>query len=409
MRRFGLVGLLVAVVATGCGSSKSSDNTKSTNATTATTAVAGPQTYTVNLDGKTDAFNGEFGTFFPNALSARPGDTVKFALPRFSGVPHTVTFGTLVDKAVAKVEQLGPTALPGDQENSPELLNLPDVFPHKAAPGQPDANQSAGQPCFLDTGVPPLSLTGSAPACPKATQPDFTGTQSFYNLGLLGKDGDSVSMKLSPSIKPGTYSFICLIHRGGMTAKLTVAGPGATVPSPSDVTAAGTQQFNKSVALLTPVAQAAQKSTPDKAAMGSQSPMDPSDVIAEFGPKSISIPVGGSVTWNEAAFHTLALGATDADVGVVAKAPDGTVHLAKGGAPAAFNVPPNLYDFPQPNSGKPVLVDLGDYDGTGYHNTGIVGSIPPVFVSFKVTFTKAGTFTVRCLVHPDMKADIKVG
>lgn len=396
------------LVAVGCGGSSSSKNTQATTATTAA-AATGPQTYTVNLDGKTDAFNGEFGTFYPNALSAHPGDTVKFALPRFSGVPHTVTFGTLVDKAVAKIEQLGPSALPGDQENSPELLNLPDLFPHKSPQGQPDANQSAGQPCFLDTGVPPLSLTGSAPACPKVTQPDFNGTQAFYNLGYLGKDGDSVSMKLSDSIKPGTYSFICLIHRGGMTAKLTVAGPGSTVPTPADVTNAGTQQFNKDVAAVTPVAKAAQQTTPDKAAMGSFSPASPGTVVAEFGPKSISIPVGGSVTWNSVAFHTLALGATDADVGVTAKAPDGSVHLAKGGAPAGFSVPPNLYDFPQPNTGKPTLVDLGNYDGTGYHNTGTIGSVPPVFLSFKVTFTKAGTYTVRCLIHPDMKADVKVG
>lgn len=408
MRRLGIIGVAIMLVAVGCGSSKSSNSTTATTAASATTA-GGARTYTVSLDGKTDAFNGEFASFYPTALSARPGDTVKFDLPRFSGAPHTVTFGTLVDKAVAKVEQLGPTALPGDQENSPELLNLPDLFPHKAAPGQPDANQSAGQPCFMDTGVPPLSLTGSAPACPKAAQPDFNGTQAFYNLGLLAKDGDSVSMKLSPSIKPGTYSFICLIHRGGMTAKLTVAAPGATVPSPTEVTNAGTQQLNKDIAGATPAAKAAQQLTPDKAAMGSFAPTAPAVVVAEFGPKSLSIPVGGSVTWNAFAFHTLALGATDADATVVAKAPDGSVHLAKGGAPAGFTVPPNLYDFPQPNTGKPTLVDLGNYDGTGYHNTGIIGSVPPVFVSFKVTFTKAGTYTVRCLVHPDMKADVKVG
>jgi plastocyanin len=405
MRRVGFIAIVAVLVATGCGSSTK----ETTTATTTGTAATGAQQFTVNLDGKTDAFNGEFGSFFPNTLSAHPGDTVKFALPRFSGVPHTVTFGTLVDSAVAKLDQLGPTALPDAQENAPEMLNLPDVFPHKNAQGQPDANQSAGQPCYMDSGVPPLSLTGSAPACPKVAQPDFTGTQSFYNMGLLAKDGDSVSMKLAPTIKPGTYSFICLIHRGVMTAKLTVAPAASSVPSPADVTAAGTQQFNQQVTGVTPAAKAAQQTTPDKAALGTGDPKYPSAVVAEFGPKSISIPVGGSVTWNEFAFHTLAFGATDADVGALSKAPDGSVHLGKGGAPVGFTVPPNLFEFPPPPNGKPVLVDLGNYDGTGYHNTGITGSVPPQFVAFKVTFTKAGTYTVRCLVHPDMKGEIKVG
>lgn len=401
MRRVSVVAAVIALVAVGCG--------KSSNESSTSTTAAASQTYSVQLDGKTTAFTGEFGSFFPTTLSVHAGDTLQFQLPNFSGVPHTVTFGTLVDKAVAKIEQLGPQATPDAQENSPELLNLPDVFTHKnPTSGPPDANQSAGQPCYLTTGVPPLSLTGSAPACPKVAQPDFDGTQSFYNSGTLGKDGASFTMKVAASTKPGTYSFICLIHRGGMTGKLTVAGPGATVPAPSDVTAAGKKQFDDLVTGVTPAAQAAQKSTPDKATLGTGDPKYPNVVVAEFGPKSLSIPVGGSVTWNEFAFHTLTFGATDADVGVVTTAADGSVHLAKGGAPAGFNVPASLAEFPPPANSKPTLVDLGTYDGTGFKSTGVTGSVPPQFIAFKLTFTKAGTYVVRCLVHPDMKGEIKV-
>lgn len=399
MRRLGFIVIVAVLVTAGCSSSSS----KATS-----TTGGGGQQFTVNLDGKTDAFNGEFGAYFPNSLSAHPGDTVKFDLPRYSGVPHTVTFGTLVDKAVNKLDQLGPTALPDAQENTPEMLNLPDMFPHKTPEGQPDANQSAAQPCYLDSGVPPLSLTGSAPACPKVAQPEFTGTQAFYNMGLMAKDGESVSMKLASSIQPGTYSFICLIHRGVMTAKLTVAPSASSIPNPAAVTASGTQQFDRMVSGVTPSAKAAQQATPDKAALGTGDPQYPSAVVADFGPKTVSIPVGGAVTWNEFAFHTLALGASDGDVGVVAVTPDGTVHLTKAGAPAGFTVPPALFDFP-PAGNSPVMVDLGSYDGNGYRNTGITGSVPPQFISFKLTFTKAGTYAVRCLVHPDMKGEVKVG
>lgn len=406
MRKVAIVAAVMALLAVGCGKSSS----KSSSTTTTAAAAAGAKTYAVQLDGKADAFNGEFANYFPDKLSVHPGDTLQFNLPRFSGVPHTVTFGTLVDKAVAKINALGPTALPDAQENSPELLNLPDVFTHKnPTNGPPDANQSAGQPCYLATGVPPLSLTGSAPACPKVAQPDFDGTQAFYNSGVLAKDGATFSMKVSANTKPGTYSFICLIHRGGMTGTLTVAAPTASIPAPADVTAAGAKQQSDLIAAVTPAAQAAQKSTPDKATLGTGDPNHPSVVVADFGPKSISIPVGGSVTWNEFAFHTLTFGATDADVGVITTAADGSVHLAKGGAPVGFTVPPSLSEFPPPASSKPTLVDLGTYDGTGFKSTGITGSVPPQFIAFKVTFSKAGTYVVRCLVHPDMKGEVKVG
>lgn len=402
MRKLVVLTAALIVVVAACSDSKSS--------TTSSGNTSSGGTYTVQLDPKTNAFNGEFGAFLPDALSAHPGDTVKFDLTHFSGVPHTVTFGTLVNQAVTKLDQLGPQAIPEQQENTPEMLNLPDVFPHKSpTSGPPDANQSAGQACFLANGVPPLSLTGSAPACPKVAQPDFDGTQSFYNSGLLMKDGASFTMKLANSIKPGTYSFICLVHRGEMTAKLTVAAPGASIPSPSDVNAAGTKQFNDLVAAATPAAQASQGASADKAELGTGDPQHPNVVVAQFGPKTVSIPVGGSVTWNEFAFHTLAIGATDADVGILSTAADGSVHLAKGGAPVGFPIPADLGDFPPPTGSGPTVVDLGTYDGTGYKNTGASGSVPPRFLSFKLTFSKAGTYEVRCLLHLDMKGEVKVG
>lgn len=85
---------------------------------------------------------------------------------------------------------------------------MPDVFPHAASDGPPKPNQSAAQPCYLDTGVPPLANAGGAPACAKKPQPDFNGRQSFYNSGMLTEDGESFSVKLAEDIRPGTYSFM---------------------------------------------------------------------------------------------------------------------------------------------------------------------------------------------------------
>jgi plastocyanin len=412
MRRFVCLALAVVLGGVACGGAKKSTESGSAAPTTAAAAAgtgAGAGEYRIDLEGRTDAFNGEFGAFFPKAWSARPGDTVTFNLAFASGVPHTVTLGTLVDKAVTKLDQQGPQASIYAQENSPEMLNLPDVFPHKIGAGLPDANQSSGQPCYLATGVPPLSLTGSAAACPKVAQPAFDGTQAFYNSGLLSKEGDKFTVKLADSIKPGTYGVICLIHRGTMTAKLTVADKTATVPPPAEVAAAGKKEFDTVVSTLTPVSQAAQKLTADKAALGSGDPSKyPDLVVAEFGPKSLSIPVGGTVTWHQFSFHTLAFGAADSDVGVLATAPDGSVHLQKSLFPAGFPTPLSLLEFPQPENGKPVTVKY-TYPGTGFANTGILGSLPPVFITIQVTFPTAGTYAYRCLIHPDMKGEVKVG
>ena len=409
MRKLAVFVALLAMVAAGCSKKSTTSSTSSTGASP-TAQAQGPQAFGVTLDGKTDAFNGEFGTFFPNSLSVHAGDTINFSLPRYSGVPHTVTLGTLVDKAVARYQALGPQAPAYQQENDPAILNLPDVFPHTPGNGPPDANQSAGQPCYLATGTPPLSLPGSAPACAKTAQPDFDGTQSFYNSGVLNKDGDAFSVKLASSIKPGNYSVICLVHRGGMTAQITVVAPSQSVPTPAQVTANGTKQFNDVVARMTPLAQAAQVTATTTTVVNVGSFDTQSDnVIADFGPKSLSVPVGATVTFTFAAFHTLAFNAPDSAVGIVSKDPNGVVHLAQGGAPVGWTLPPAWGFFPQPVTQTAASTNLGSYSGSAERNTGLIGSIPPAIFSVTVKFTQKGTIPIRCLVHPEMKGEVKVG
>jgi plastocyanin len=194
--------------------------------------------------------------YLPNTLSVHPGDTVTFRLPHFSGEPHTVTLGTLVDAAAARLLALGPQASVAAQENAPEMLKVPDVFPHTIT-GPPDANQSAAQPCYLDRGVAPLSLKGSAPACPKRAEPGFDGTQSFHSSGVLMDDGASYSVPLSTSIRPGTYNVICLVHRSAMTARIQVVDSRRAVQSQADLTTRGQQQLKRLVDALTPIAATA--------------------------------------------------------------------------------------------------------------------------------------------------------
>ena len=46
------------------------------------------------------------------------------------------------------------------------------------------------------------------------------------------------------------------------------------------------------------------------------------------------------------------------------------------------------------------------YDGTGFVNSGIL--VLPNPHTFKLTFTKPGTYTYDCLVHPDMDGTVSV-
>src|SRR4029077_4474579 len=155
MRR-ALLCVFVAVLGMGvaaCGSSKSSS----------------AQSRTVQVDGTTDKVNAAFLQYFPQRVTVHPGDTVDFH-ENWTGEPHTVTMGTLDESARKAAAAAGPNGA-----TPPELAKLPTLLPQ----GPGDVNQNAAQPCYLTTGEPPTN-TSSACSTAQQTQPDFTGTQTYY-------------------------------------------------------------------------------------------------------------------------------------------------------------------------------------------------------------------------------------
>jgi plastocyanin len=376
----------------------------------------GPQEFRVQIDADSDEFNAAFFAFLPDELAAHPGDTVTFDLPHFTGEPHTVTFGTLVDTAAEKLNEVGASISYSERENLPEMLKLTDVFPHRVGKGPPDVNQAAAAPCYLDTGEPPFPLEGNGPPCPKREQPEFNGRQTFYNSGVLQADGDSFSVKLAKDIAPGSYAFICLVHRSLMRAELGVADAKEQIPSPDEVVTAGKDQLEQMLAELKAEANEVAAATPEEPVAGSEAPSvfgqeaEPSNAeVAEFGPKELSVAVGESITWTVRFFHTVSINAPEEAVGGLTKAPDGSFHLNPGGIfPAESPLAPEDYlNFP-PTTDKPITIDGKSFTGA-FKSSGLLGSIPPALISYKVSFPKAGTYTLRCLFHPDMKGQIKVG
>jgi plastocyanin len=373
--------------------------------------AAGPQTFTVNVDGTPSNANENFDAYFPRAVTIHAGDTVKFHWAGH-GEPHTTTFGSLVNTAVLTYNQLTPA-----QQNAntppPAMLAADGAIPQLFPQGPGDATQSASNPCYQQSGS-----VGSG-VCPNSQhqQPDFNGTQVYYNSGWPDSGGNW-SIQFSSSTSVGTYRFMCLLHREGMAGKVTVAPASKTIMSPSAQYALGQPQLAKDVAALAPAVAPTRLGKPpvpgitipgtNTVLAGSGLPNGPGSII-EFGPKTIKIPVGGSVTWYVIGAHSITFNSDKSNNDIRQVAPDGTVHInplaaAPHGGPGQPNAPPG--------NAKGITFKVAasaKWDGSGFFNTGIWASFPPAIQGYKLTFTKAGTYNYICTVHDQMKGTVVVG
>lgn len=406
-----VAALLMAVAAVACNDD---DDDKGPEATKPA-ATEGPSTYNVQVDGTAHDYNSGFTAYFPNAVAVHAGDTVRFGLVDTLGEgPHTVTFGTYVD-AVQKVvlDFCGPegvSACPEDSPPPPEFdaanAKLPSLLPE----GPGDANQAAANPCFLESGDAPAEGP-----CAKREQPAFSGTQTLYSSGWLSPNED-FTVKLADNIAPGSYTWICLLHNVEMTGTLTVGAKSAKADTPSEVEERGAQQLDDLAAKLKPAADELRAATVEKALAGNGAEDVPNGAVLEFGPKEASIPVGGSVTWTVIGAHTISFNAPEDTSKLRIEAPDGTVHINEravtpAGGPGQPPPPEGAEEGPPPDpNAPPVVIDAGSYDGSSFLSSGLILSFPGEGVfAYKVTFTTAGTYTYKCLIHDKMEGTVKVG
>jgi len=357
--------------------------------------------------------NETFFAYFPRATTVHAGDTVVF---HYLGVgePHTVTLGTLADQAVSAYYKLTPAQ---QQANRPPPSfaaadsALPQLFPQ----GPGDAVPSAANPCFLPSGTPGTSL------CPLSqhVQPDFNGSQSYYNSGWLDAN-QRFRVHISSATAPGTYRFMCLLHREFMSGKLTVAPSSKTIESPSEQYALGQKQQATMEAKLAPAVVALRQGNPpvphvtlpgeNPALVGSGAP-NVNAQIDEYGPGTIKIPVGGSVTWYFLGDHSITFDSNRTNDDIRIDAPDGKVHLKpKAIAPAGGPGEPP----PATSTSKGIhfnVVASSTWNGQGLHSSGVfVNSFgPPLVEGYKLKFTRAGTYHYLCTVHDHMKGTVVVG
>jgi plastocyanin len=125
-----------------------------------------------------------------------------------------------------------------------------------------------------------------------------------------------------------------------------------------------------------------------------------------FFPSATRIHVGDSVSFAVNGFHTVTfLASGQAPPSLIVPAPSNLISgkLDASGAAFWFNGQPNLVVNPA------VAAPTGGttYAGTGELSSGLPAPTGPP-KPFVVKFTKAGTFTFNCLVHPGMKGVVKV-
>lgn len=409
---------VLALVSGACGKSKDS-------ATTATsTPDAGP--VTVMVGNTVPDLTADTFAYFPKLVTVHPGDTVTFK-SAFHGEPHTVTFakglqgglkayGTIDaetkkgNKVLEELQQQnGPPTPAQIAKLSPELqaavkaVDEINAFPSLLPDGPGDADQRASNPCFLATGELPAN---DKAACPKSEQPAFTGTETMFSSGFL-PDQAEFAVKLADTIAPGEYRYTCLLHKPDMQGTITVVAKGQPATSATDAADAASKQLDELKAKLAPLHDKAAATPVTAAVAGLFDDSLHEGYLAEFGPPNASIKAGSSVTWTINGPHTISFNAPEDAVGIFMKATDGTFHTnPKQDAPAASAGAPPPGNGPPPS--KPIAINGGKFDGKGYKSSGGIISFGPPGYTYKVTFTKAGTYAYRCLIHPDMKATITV-
>jgi plastocyanin len=284
----------------------------------------------------------------------RPGDTVVFE-NRSSNDLHTVTFGVKDDR----------TDAPGDVTRTGQLN--PVTFGPCAGDVRPDLEACPGGP-------PP---TGALPP--------YRG-KGYWNSGALlfsaappEAGPKSVTLHVAAGTAPGTYPYVCLLHRF-MAGTLEVVAGDADRATPATVTSTGDAELARAkaaaAALTEPKPAAAPAGVTVTASWGDQAIS-----VDRFAPSTVTIKAGQSVTWKSASSwmpHTVSFQSPF-------KTPDESNALLPAGTKSGSR-----------------------YTG-GVAHSGIFGP-PPGYPAetFSLTFTKPGTYPYTCLLHPGMAGTVQV-
>lgn len=352
---------------------------------------APPKVFDVQIDARASSFSLAASVFFPHEIAVHAGDTVRFtAVDR--GEVHTVTFGKLVDAALETLAKVPPSA----PRPTLESLGLPPVLI-----GEPPSSlgRTATSPCFVDSRPTP-GPDGCRPE--QQVQPDLTGSQTLFNSGYLA-GGEIFAVRLAASMRPGTYGFICLLHGPEMSGRIVVEENSRPVASPSEVVARGTEELDLIVRRLVPLVDAAVRDVPNATIFaGISAPSIAHTQATVFRPAELTVRRGEPVTWTITGVHTITFNAPQDAVGLVVRASDRSWALNPRLLAAEQSPDPTAG-----GQGGPRVIESGVWNGRGFRNSGLINADPGPRI-YRVLFGEPGTYSYKCLLHPDMEGTVKV-
>jgi plastocyanin len=377
----------------------------------------GGETRTIEVDYSSDDFAGSFLGFYPREVTVTPGMTLKFH-QTWTGEPHSVSFGTLVDKNIkGPLLQLiddyvaGKVPLPDEPPESYDPKFWDERMPGLFA-SEEGLSQAAAQPCYAKA-EDRLPLDQKACAKAEQKQPDFTGTYAYYSSGFIpfeGERGNTFEMKIADDAKEGTYYYYCNVHGILMGGKVTVKD-GAKVESQASLNRRGKAESER---IAKPLLAAYEKELagkselkPPLAGSGDDSTESVEGVVNEFTPRTITAKVGEKVTWTFIGNHTISFNVPPyTPLFIFNKKGELKVNKGldkpTGGWPGVPEGHQSFSDEPQPA----VHLDAGDFDGSGGLKSS--GTDFSTGDTYSVTFTKAGTYPYACLIHPGMIGKVVV-
>lgn len=369
-------------------------------------ADAGGRQITATIRDRDHRFNSALLSFFPSHVPLHPGDAVNFEV-RDSGEPHSVALGKLVDRAITALGTLGLTEGIKTIEGLPQMRKLPSVFPNTVEDGSPRVNASASDRCFLDRVAPAFSPTGGASACEEVEQPPFDGTQEFYSGGFL-KEGEPFRVKLSGDIRPGTYSFMCLVHRSSMVGSIEVRPRDVERPPVADIRQLGRDEENEVAGTLEQPARRAASRDEDGVLAGTGPVGRSRGLLSSFIPEQAKIGRGEPLTWELYGTHSISFEPSrDAQEGILIEEGDGVRINPEAWDPVDSSPPPAAALAFPPTQSR-LEIDGGTYSGDGAFSSGILRATAPAAVSYTLRFDEPGTYRYRCLVHPRMRGRVVV-
>lgn len=321
----------------------------------------GTQIWHVKVGGMDMERHIDVQSFLPDEITINAGDAVWFEFNPLMPGFHTVTFtagGEDPNLEIPDPSVSTPVAGP------PTIILNPDViFPAGGSTYDGTSYLTSGLDILFDPSMDPFVLT-------------FT--------------------------EPGSYEYMCVAHQ--LVMKGTVIVQDADAERPMNQVAydqLATEQFTAIVAegeaAIEEHADAIQTDREDgtslwevSAGVGGES----HSRVMRFLPETVEIGIGDTVRWVDRSPgepHTVTFLGGEETPELV------TVEPQPNGAPKLiFN---NMVLFPQGD---------GDFDGTGYRNSGFLATPITNTDTYELTFTAAGEFDYVCVLHQGMEGKIIV-